>query len=114
MDTNIHAEQRQGAMILRPAFNRLDAAAATGFRQRATELIGDNPLVIVDLAEVHSVDSSGLGALIALLKALPPGGRLRLAHACERVRKILQLTRLGSVLPAHDSIDGALGAASAP
>ena len=53
----------------------------------------------LDLSETFALDSSGLGALIALRNAAErPGGVLRLVNPTPLARRILELTRLHRVL----------------
>jgi anti-sigma B factor antagonist len=64
--------------------------------------------VVVDLAETSFIDSSGLGALIGVLKrARSEGGDLRIATPSEQVRMVLGLTNLDRVLRPHESLDEA-------
>ena len=64
--------------------------------------------VVVDLAETSFIDSSGLGALIGVLKrARSEGGDLRIAAPSEQVRMVLGLTNLDRVLRPHESLDEA-------
>ena len=53
--------------------------------------------VVLDVSRVRFVDSSGLGALVAVLKALLPDRRLALAAPMPNVRSLLSLTRMDSV-----------------
>jgi len=68
---------------------------------------GRNRLV-VDLAGVTFVDSSGLGALVGGLKtARQAGGDLRIAGAGEQVAMVLEMTNLNRVLRAYPSVSEA-------
>ena len=53
----------------------------------------------VDLRNVDFLDSSGLGALVSLLKAVRPDGELVLFGVRPSLREILRLTHLDSVFP---------------
>ena len=60
---------------------------------------GDAKDIELDLSETFALDSSGLGALIALRNAAErPGGVLRLVNPTPLARRILELTRLHRVL----------------
>jgi anti-sigma B factor antagonist len=66
--------------------------------------------IVVDLSNTEFMDSSGLGALIAGLKAArQAGGDLRIACATAQVRTVLKLTNLDRVLRPYESVEGALG-----
>jgi anti-sigma B factor antagonist len=101
-------EQRGGALVITPRIKRLDAQAAAGFRDAVGERVKGAQLVVVSLTDVTFIDSSGLAALISVLKRVPPGGQLRLAHANSAVRSLLTLTRLGKVFPDYDTVEQAL------
>jgi anti-sigma B factor antagonist len=61
--------------------------------------------VVVDLAAVGFMDSSGLGALVAgLKKARQEGGDLRLTGVNQQVATVLELTNLDRVLHVHASV----------
>ena len=66
-------------------------------------------MLVLDLAGVEAIDSAGLGELIAVLQATQArGGSLKLAAPNRRVRSLLQLTNLTSVLEVYPSLDEAL------
>jgi len=79
---------------------RLNMVTAGELRdQLAATIAAGNLRVVVDLAGVDFIDSSGLGALISGLKtARQAGGDLRIAAPTEQVRLVLQLTNLERVL----------------
>ena len=56
------------------------------------------------MARVEFLDSSGLGALVAVMKMLDGGRRLELANCGLIVRKVLTLTRMDSVFVLHDTL----------
>lgn len=65
--------------------------------------------IVVDLAGCEFADSSGLGALVAGLKAARlAGGDLRLAAPGDQIRLALQLTRLQKVLAPADTVADAV------
>ncbi len=70
------------------------------------------PQIIVDLAGLEFIDSSGVAALARGRKqARHAGGDLRLAAAQRQVLRVLTLTRLIEVFPVHASVDEAAGSA---
>jgi anti-sigma B factor antagonist len=89
---------------------RLDMASASSFRERVLQLVqsGSTHLVI-DLAEVSFVDSSGLGAIIGGLKvARQAGGELRIARPNQQVLLVLDLTSLNRVLEPYGTVEEAV------
>ena len=60
--------------------------------------------VVLHLAEVHFIDSAGIGALVRLLGVLRAhGGDLKVCQASPFVRRVLEITNLLGVLPDHAS-----------
>lgn len=81
----------------------LDMGTADQVKRTLTGLIekGQSKLVM-DLARVGYVDSSGLGALVAAMKqARAVGGNLKLCGLQEDVRSIFEMTRLIKVMAVH-------------
>jgi anti-anti-sigma factor len=74
----------------------LDGVKANELCQQVSELLASgNNLVMLDLADVNFIDSSGLGALIIALKMLrTAGGDLYLCSIAEPVRNLLSMTRM--------------------
>lgn len=64
--------------------------------------------VIVDLARVKFMNSSGLGMLISALTTMRnAGGDLRLANAADRIQSLLIVTKLITVFQHFDSVSEA-------
>jgi anti-sigma B factor antagonist len=85
---------------------RLNMATAPEFRAYVNAVLDDGKSrVVVDLTDTVFIDSSGLGALIGVLKrARSSGGDLRIAAPSEQVRMVLGLTNLDRVLRPHASL----------
>jgi anti-sigma B factor antagonist len=91
--------------VLRPT-GRLNMVAAPALKSLVEENVAaGRDRVVIDLTEVVFIDSSGLGALIAGLKATrQAGGDLRIAHVPEQVMTVLRLTNLDRVLRGHPTV----------
>jgi anti-sigma B factor antagonist len=91
--------------VLQPT-GRLNMVAAPAFKSLVEETVaGGRTRIVVDLGAVTFIDSSGLGALIAGLKATrQAGGDLRIADVPEQVMTVLRLTNLDRVLRAHPTV----------
>ncbi|WP_299841693.1 STAS domain-containing protein [uncultured Paracoccus sp.] len=77
---------------------RLDAAVATSFKDRMREIVSTSrKTVLLDLQRVDFMDSSGLGAMIAIHKAMPDGIPLVLRGLTPNVERVFRLTRMDSV-----------------
>jgi anti-anti-sigma factor len=63
---------------------------------------------VVDLGAVPYVDSTGLAFVVELHKSLASrGGQLFLADANQRVREVLQMTRIGEIIPLFEDVEDA-------
>ena len=89
---------------------RLDLLAAAAVKAAITATVaGGHCRLIVDLAAVTFMDSSGLGALIGGLRAARlAGGDLRLARPTEQIVLLLELTTLDRVLRPYATLAAAL------
>ena len=64
--------------------------------------------VVVDLAKVKFMNSSGLGMLISGMTTMRnAGGDLRLANAAKRIQSLLVVTKLITVFKHFESVDEA-------
>ncbi|MDP2738190.1 MAG: STAS domain-containing protein [Pseudorhodobacter sp.] len=103
---NLSAEARDGALVVHLGEARLDAAIAIQFKDRMREiLIQPAPRVVLDLSEVTFLDSSGLGAIVAVMKTLPKGRALELSGLTPNVEKVFHLTRMDSVFTIHRGVN---------
>jgi anti-sigma B factor antagonist len=65
--------------------------------------------LVVDLARVSFLDSSGIGVLVgALHRVREHHGSITLVAPSPRVRQVLGLTGVTQVMPVHASLDEAL------
>lgn len=91
------------------ATGRLKFPDFDDLRQQLLSLVEDGAVrVVVDLSEVESIDSGGVGALISGWKAArAAGGDLRLAARPANVASVLEIMNLDQILVAHDSSEDA-------
>lgn len=105
----IEAGRDAGWLIAKVDENRIDAAAAIAFKEamRAITDGGTDP-VILDLEAVDFIDSSGLGAIVAVMKLLGQQRPLHLAALRPNVDRVFRLTRMDTIFPIHASVADAL------
>ncbi|MFC5381184.1 anti-sigma factor antagonist [Aquipuribacter nitratireducens] len=99
-----------GLVVVSPV-GRLTMVSAPQLRAVVTACVttGD-ARVVVDMSAVEFIDSSGLGALVAGLKAARQGGGdLRIARLAPQVLTVLQLTNLDRVMRPYASVEEAFG-----
>lgn len=88
---------------------RIDAAVAIRFKDLMREIVQQGGArVVLDLSQVGFLDSSGLGAVVAVMKSLAPSRRLDLAALTPNVERVFHLTRMDTVFRIHDSLSAAL------
>lgn len=107
------ATSRAGqTLVIAIGDSRIDAAVAIEFKEAIRSQVGDDAgeTIILDLSHVTFIDSSGLGAVVAVMKLLGPERRLELAGLTPPVAKVFRLTRMDTVFTIHPHPPGALRA----
>jgi len=68
--------------------------------------------VLADFSQVEYIDSTGIGFLIAIYTSVlkSASGQFALANLNRRVREVLELTRLASVMPIYPTEEAAFSA----
>ncbi len=96
-------------LVVRVEDSRIDAAGAVAFKDEMMAFSSaPQTRIILDLQHVEFLDSSGLGAVVAVIKAYGADTTLELAALNPIVEKILRLTRMDEVFRIHNSADTAL------
>ncbi len=109
---NITARHSGTAQILLVEDTRIDAAIAIEFKETVrTATEGGNGPVILDLSNVTFLDSSGLGAVVAIMKLLGKDRPLELAGLTAPVDKVFRLTRMDTIFTIHPQVPNNLRAA---
>lgn len=105
----LSAEMIGDTLVIRDAAPRIDAARAIQFKEGMRDLTTTaSARVILDLSAVNFLDSSGLGAVVAVMKMLAPGRRLELSGLTQPVQKVFRLTRMDTIFTVHPSLDQGL------
>ncbi|MBK4214461.1 STAS domain-containing protein [Paracoccus caeni] len=84
---------------------RIDAAIATSFKDKMREIVlqGRKP-VQMDMRSVDFMDSSGLGAMVAVRKALPSELPIILVGMTPNVERVFRLTRMDTVFQIQSEV----------
>lgn len=97
-------------LIVRVRDARIDAAGAIDFKDRMRDLTAGNQCrVVLDLSGVTFIDSSGLGAVVAVRKSLGSDRMLELAGLTPAVQKVFHLTRMDTVFTIHSNVPDVAG-----
>ncbi len=90
----------------------IDLHSAPGFKEALLHLGEPLPTrVALDMSGVSFLDSTGIGALVGVLKKTRErGGQIAFFGAQPRVKRVFEIAGLWKALPFHGSRDGALAA----
>jgi len=108
---DISSKVENNVLILTIAGDLMGGPESIQFKKMIDETIAAEKIyVVVDMAQVQWMNSSGLGMLISALTSLrSSGGDLRLANLSERIRRPLEITRLDTVFQQFKSVSEAVG-----
>jgi len=110
-DLALETRTRGDTLVVRLRADRLDAARAIRFKDAFWDHTRHHRgRVLLDMDAVSFLDSSGLGALIAAMKAADPERRIELAGLTPHVMKVFALTRMDQVFTVHADVASGLGA----
>jgi anti-sigma B factor antagonist len=111
----MEAKRTGGLLIVRAEETRLDAAGAIQFKDAFRALLTPEVHhVLLDVSRIEFLDSSGLGALVAILKLMGAERRLDLVGLTPMVDRVFKLTRMDTVFSIHATLDEALAARHGP
>ncbi|MCJ7497206.1 MAG: STAS domain-containing protein [candidate division Zixibacteria bacterium] len=104
------SSENKGIVILEPKGKIMGGPDATILHDSLHELINQGKKkVVIDLAKVDWMNSTGLGILISGLTTMRNnGGELKLANVTEKIQSLLTITKLITVFETFDSIDQAV------
>ncbi len=102
--------ERYEAVILELKGNVMGGPEAQEFSDSLKKLIQEGKTnIVVDLADVKFMNSSGLGMLISGLTTVKNGnGHLKLANVTEKIHSLLMITKLITIFETFDSLDDAV------
>jgi anti-sigma B factor antagonist len=105
-------EYRVGDVLVAKVLeSRIVAEVAPRFKAQLLQYIGTgNREIVLDMAAVTFIDSSGLGALVSILKAMGRDGDLVLCGTTGTVISMFRLTRMDKVFRMFGTTDEAVTA----
>lgn len=97
-------------VVLEPKGKIMGGPDATLLHDQLHEFIDQNKKkVVIDLAKVDWMNSTGLGILISGLTTLRNnGGELKLANVTEKIQSLLTITKLITVFECFESVEEAI------
>ena len=94
----IETEKIDDILVLTPCDPIIDASSAADFKgQLVTWIQEGNTRILLDLSFIEFIDSSGLGAIISLLKLLAGTGDICLCGIRDQVMSLFKLTRMDRI-----------------
>ncbi|RKX24606.1 MAG: anti-sigma factor antagonist [Candidatus Zixiibacteriota bacterium] len=102
--------EEKNIVILEPRGKIMGGPDASLLHDKLYECIEKNKKqIVIDLAKVEWMNSTGLGILISSYTTLRNHeGVLKLANVTDKIQSLLTITKLVTVFEAHDSVDEAL------
>ncbi|UWR22008.1 STAS domain-containing protein [Sulfitobacter sp. S190] len=101
--------QDMGITAIRPGVDRLTAANAKTFKDDVTRLIDrGSAQLVIDFNDVTFVDSSGLGALVGVLKKIGHRGDLAVCGLNSDVAQMFRICRMDQVFKTFGTVEGAV------
>ena len=107
----INEREVNGVTVLEIHGKILMGEGDIAIKKKVDELLAENvKSVVLDLADVPYIDSSGLGELIRCYTTMrKANGTLKLANVTERIVDLLTITKLITVFEYYKSVDEAVG-----
>ena len=85
-------------LIVQPMVKRIDSASAADFKATIVDYINNgNMKIVLNLANVDFIDSTGLGMIISTLKSLGSNGGMSICCLSNIVNSLFTLTRMNKV-----------------
>lgn len=102
-----------GAVTILDASGRITLGeGSTALRDTVKQLLADGKKkILLNLADVNYVDSSGMGELVSAFTSVSNvGGELKLLGVTKRIKDLLQITKLYTIFDIYDEEVSAVGA----
>ena len=108
MKLDLRVQQQDSRAIVHVG-GEVDVATCPQLRDVLAELVDQSIYhLVVDLEKVSFLDSSGIGVLVGVYRRIREhGGSLRLTGPRPAVRRVLELTKVTTLLPIHGTVEEA-------
>ena len=103
-----------GIVIMEPKGKIMGGPDATLLHDKLHEYLeNDQRQIVIDLAKVEWMNSTGLGILISGYTSLKNhNGALKLANVTDKIQSLLTITKLITVFDTYDSVEDAIASFS--
>ena len=107
----ITVQDFDGVAVATMPVEELDASNTGEFKRDIAPILQAHPRLILDLAKVRFVDSSGLGAMLSCLRQLSArNGDLKLCGMSKQVRALFELVRMHRIFDIYGTQEEAVRA----
>jgi anti-sigma B factor antagonist len=105
MSLKITSSEVSGVSVVALSGRIVLGEESNALREKLKGMIaGGKKKIVLNMAEIEYIDSSGLGALVAAhLSAKNGGGSIRLCNLGQKFHEVLQLTKLLTVFDVYDT-----------
>ena len=111
MTLKIDTRQAEGVTVVNCQGRIVFGEEATELRDSLKRLLGNTRQIVLNLAGVSYIDSGGLGMLVGVYSsARNAGADIKLTGLGQRIRDVLQITKLVTVFEVYDSEQEAINA----
>ncbi|MBN2416162.1 STAS domain-containing protein [bacterium] len=90
--------------------NLMGGPETVAIHEKVKELIDNNvKKIVIDLAKVKWMNSSGLGTMMGCLTSLKTAnGELKLSGVAEKVKSLFMMTKLITIFETYDTVEDAV------
>jgi anti-sigma B factor antagonist len=106
----IKTSERYGAVVIELKGNVMGGDDTKVFNEQLHKLLDEGKKnIVIDLADVKFMNSSGLGMLIGGLTTVKKAdGQLKLARVTEKIESLLIITKLITIFESFDTVEEAV------
>jgi anti-sigma B factor antagonist len=109
MALNLDLSRTSDIAVVRCGGRIVFGKEADELRRVVLDLLSETARIVLDLARIEYIDSTGLGVLVAsLVSARHRGAEIKLAAVGPRVRQVLAIGRVDQLFEAYNSADEAI------
>jgi anti-anti-sigma factor len=109
MTLSFHSHTVGDITVLKCVGQIVEGGASAALRQQINEVLEHTPAIVLDLREVHLIDSGGLGMLVRILSRTGQDN-LKLCGLTRRISETMRITRLATVFDCYESEGEAIAA----
>jgi len=111
MSLKVETRQLDGATVVSCHGRIILGEESAGMRETLKRALTSSRQLVLDLSGVSYIDSSGLGTLVGVYSsARAAGADIKLAGLNQRLRDLLQITKLVTVFEVYDTVQQAVAA----